>query len=262
MEHRNHPHDGHGNTGQRTSRPTNSGWSQTNVRSNNICGRSGKHHARIHQRNQTTGAAIQQRTEKPRQPARKNTKPGQHSRLPPTTDNPTKRHHRHHTIPTTRHRTTNQTRRKRTNTRNRSRTLARNIPPHRRQRHPRRHHSTPRPGRQTHVHQPRPSTRRRHLHHQSPRRNPHIPSNQHHRRRTKRLQMDRHHQQQRPRHPHDLHTIRRQHTPTPRHRNTHHQPNQQRTTHHLPNQRHHSNRNIRMHNHMGIHTPANPTQLQ
>ena len=66
-----------------------------------------------------------------------------------------------HQLPKTRHQPTHTPRNQRTSARHRRRTLEGNIPTDRGSGNPHRHHRTPRPRRQTHVHQTRPSPRRR-----------------------------------------------------------------------------------------------------
>ena len=63
-------------------------------------------------------------------------------------------------LPETRHQPTHTPRNKRTDARHRRRALGRHIPANRGSGNPYRHHRTPGPRRQTHVHQTRPSPRR------------------------------------------------------------------------------------------------------
>ena len=82
-------------------------------------------------------------------------------RIQPTTHHPTQRRHSNHQLPKTRHQPTHTPRNQRTSARHRRRTLEGNIPTDRGSGNPHRHYRTPRPRRQTHVHQTRPSPRRR-----------------------------------------------------------------------------------------------------
>ena len=81
-------------------------------------------------------------------------------RIQSATRHPTQRRHGNHQLPETRHQPTHTPRNKRTDARHRRRALGRHIPANRGSGNPYRHHRTPGPRRQTHVHQTRPSPRR------------------------------------------------------------------------------------------------------
>lgn len=63
-------------------------------------------------------------------------------------------------------------------------------------------------------------------------------------------------------HAHDLHPIRHQHTPTPRHRNTHPKPRRMPARNRLPHRRNTRHHSVRAHHRMGNHHRARTPQLQ
>ena len=63
-------------------------------------------------------------------------------------------------------------------------------------------------------------------------------------------------------HAHDLHPIRHQHTPTPRHRNTHPKPRRMPARNRLPHRRNTHRHSVRAHHRMGNHHRARTPQLQ
>gem|GEM_PF-338646 len=94
------------------------------------------------------------------QPNRRRTRNAKSRRIQSATRHPTQRRHGNHQLPETRHQPTHTPRNKRTDARHRRRALGRHIPANRGSGNPYRHHRTPGPRRQTHVHQTRPSPRR------------------------------------------------------------------------------------------------------
>lgn len=120
-----------------------------------------QHRKQGNPRKQTAGETLQRAPRKPnQQPNRRRTRNAKSRRIQSATRHPTQRRHGNHQLPETRHQPTHTSRNKRTDARHRRRALGRHIPANRGSGNPYRHHRTPGPRRQTHVHQTRPSPRR------------------------------------------------------------------------------------------------------